>query len=549
MPKFMKNSAISLIDGSIESYLLALYGITLPAARIQRNLSTKYAPVMGLLGSSVELVIKACIVQAKGPAAMYKDNDIEAGIYRFGTDILNDFHKGIRDLDPEFGYIWNYQEGIDASTQKEMLALVDKFKLLQDLRAKGLHAGLGCSRDIAIAAATDTYRLFTLFRGSKKLRAYLKNIPAPEATIRDREAIIEDLAGRIDTAKNNKEKINNLRNMYLVLPYIPDISPDWVETFERASVVPPKKDDIDYLVRSLSEAHSIYLLKNRGGKDGLPVRIEPENPDALPIAIQNIKRVITSIPDQFNNDALTANTRLNQNRIDLPIDDFLLDIYALGLFPAKILNDQVKRLTAQQTWPFIISAYSTQGCPRPCMFFIRACDEQDQLIAFIKRTKDIGNGYLKRRIDTVIKIVTAIKDGATIDLSKEKDSVFAEIKPYYLKTRAMPREQRQPFTPAFIKKYPLSDSVNSVIGQFVMNKMTAGKTLESILALPNLQSNDKKAAVALLHLCFDEENKNGLIAVLRTDHLSGYKSQARKLMFFSDFLNAGPQLIGIPVRA
>ena len=93
------------------------------------------------------------------------------------------------------------------------------------------------------------------------------------------------------------------------------------------SITPPQQDDVNYLMQTLQEAHSIYLLKNRGGKDGIPVHIEPDNPDALPIAIQNIKRTLSTIPDQFNNDVLTANTWLDKNRLHLPIDDFLIDLF------------------------------------------------------------------------------------------------------------------------------------------------------------------------------------------------------------------------------
>jgi hypothetical protein len=184
-------------------------------------------------------------------------------------------------------------------------------------RANGLHAGVGCSRDIAVITANDIYQFIKLLAQGKKLKAYIKNIPAPEATVRDREAIIEDLSRRIATNQNVEEKIGYLRNMYLVLPYIPEMEPDWIKSFEKVAVIPQTVDDVNYLVKTLTDAHSIYLLKNRGGKDGVPVRIEPENPNALPIAIQNIKRTLSTIPDQFNNDILTANTRLEQKRLDL----------------------------------------------------------------------------------------------------------------------------------------------------------------------------------------------------------------------------------------
>ena len=66
---------------------------------------------------------------------------------------------------------------------------MNKFRLLQDLRAQGLHAGIGCSRDIAVSTGKDVYDFIMLLAQGKRLKAYIKNIPAPEDTIKDREAL------------------------------------------------------------------------------------------------------------------------------------------------------------------------------------------------------------------------------------------------------------------------------------------------------------------------------------------------------------------------
>lgn len=232
-------------------------------------------------------------------------------------------------------------------------------------------------------------------RKAKKLRPYLKNVPAPEATIRDREAIIEDLSRRLRSTKDDSTKVGLLRGMYLVLPYVPEMKPDWVDAFDRIVASPPTEGDLSYLAKTLSDAHSIYLLKNRGGKEGVPVRVDPKDPDALPVAIQNIKRTLSATPDKFNNDILTANTRLDESRLDLPIDDFLVDLYALGLEDAGVLTTGTQKLTAQQVWPFVAAAYSTNGTPRPCWFIIKHCDEIDQLIAFLKRAENVVMAILR----------------------------------------------------------------------------------------------------------------------------------------------------------
>lgn len=348
MPKFLKNDTILLLDGGVESYLLGLYGMTIPTLRVKHKDETKYAPVIGLYGAAAELLVKACLVQAKGLCAMYRNDDIASGVYRFGSDVIEDLRNLIRDEDSSIAFLWKGSE--DHSLQKEpLLYCLNKFKLLQELRANGLHAGLGCSRDITVSTATDIFSFVKLLSQSKKLKPYLKNIPEPESTVRDREAIIEDLTRRLNSAKDNTTKVNYLRNMFMVLPYIPEMKPDWVDAFDRIAIAPPTDGDLSYLAKILLDAHSIYLLKNRGGKDGIPVRVDPDNPDALPIAIQNIKRTLSTTPDKFSNDILTANTRLEEGRLDLPIDGFLVDLYILGLEDAQVLTSETNKLTAQQT--------------------------------------------------------------------------------------------------------------------------------------------------------------------------------------------------------
>ena len=541
MPRFLRNNTIELLDGGVESYLLALYGMAVPSLRNIKKPETKYAPIVGLYGAAAELLVKACLVQAKGPAAMYQDGDISAGIFRFGSEVIEELRKSIRDEEPCISYIWNKPD--DHQEQKEqLLHCIGKFKLLQAERACGLHAGIGSSRDVTVSAAEDIYRFVQLLSQSKKLKPYLKNIPAPEATIRDREAIIEDLTRRFRAAKDNHSKSVLLRNMYMVLPYIPEIKPDWVDAFDRIAVAPPTEGDLSYLAKTLSDAHSIYLLKNRGGKEGVPVRVDPRNPEALPIAIQNIKRELTSTPDKFNNDVLTANSRLAEGRLDLPLDEFLVDLFALGLDGAGVLTQDRQFLTAQETWPFVASAYSTNGTPRPCWFVIQRCNEIDQLISFLKRAGECGNGYFKRRLPDLLEAISAYKTSTASKIGTRKGSEFQELRTFKEFMENIPEEKKKPFTIAFLKKNNPSEAMSAIIHEFVTGKMNAGDTLSSALVLNELNPGDRKAALALLALCNTVDNKHGVVSVLRTQHLKGYTSIARKKMFCMDFIENGPAI-------
>lgn len=92
-----------------------------------------------------------------------------------------------------------------------------------------------------------------------------------------------------------------------------------------------------------------------------------------------------------------------------------------GLEEAGVLTAENKRLTAQQTWPFVAAAYSTQGTPRPCWFIIQLCDEIDQLIAYLRRAGNCGNGYYKKRLpallSTLLELETLSDNGKKVALA------------------------------------------------------------------------------------------------------------------------------------
>lgn len=540
MPQFLKSQTISLLEGGLETYSLALCGLVLPT-NAHHAQDAKYAPVMGLLGASSELLAKACLVQAQGVQAMYSNHDVSSGKYRFGTEVIEELRKLIRDDNDSVGFMWANTDRNSPEYIEQKAILIDylnKFKLLQELRANGLHAGRGCSRDIAVSVANDVFGFIQMLEKARKLKAYLKSIPAPETTIRDREAIIEDLSRRLASTKNISDKVGYLRNLYLVLPYIPETPPDWIDAFDRIAVAPPTEADVTYLAKTLSDAHSIYLMKTRGGT-GVPVRVENNNPNALPIALQNIKRTLSSTPDKFNNDILTANTRLDENRLDLPIDDFVLDLYALGLEEAGALPAGSK-LTEQQAWPYVVSAYSTQGNPRPCWFIIQACDELEKLIAFLKRAKPIGNGHYKRRCDTVIEMLEAYKGNSEVSISTAKDEIFKEAADFCKNHKNYPRKVENPFTPVFLKKYTFSATVLGILQDYVSEKITASAAIIRITDADPWEDGDKKAALLLLRLCYQEMDKSALTCAIRSEKFKTYWSEIRKIMFFADVFKNGP---------
>jgi len=58
-----------------------------------------------------------------------------------------------------------------------------------------------------------------------------------------------------------------------------------------------------------------------------------------------MKRTLSTTPDKFNNDVLASNTKLAELLINLLIDEFIVDLYALGIEEAGVLTYENEKLT------------------------------------------------------------------------------------------------------------------------------------------------------------------------------------------------------------
>jgi len=141
-----------------------------------------------------------------------------------------------------------------------------------------------------------------------------------------------------------------------------------------------------------------------------------------------------------------------------------------------------------------------------------------------------------------VEALLAYKNGTTSVIGTETKSEFNELRTFAETKESIPAEKKMPFTPAFLKKNEVSSEMNEIVRDFVSGQQNAGSCLAKALELDELCAADRKVALALLPLCLDSENKHGLISVLRTEHLKGYVSVARKQMFMIDFIENGPQI-------
>lgn len=529
MPSLLRRDAIKLLDGGLECYILSLCGANIPNLRNRRFYESRYAPVIGLLGAAVELLIKACLIQAKGPEIMIRDD----GFYKYGRESIDEFRHGINKSDKDFAFLWNDTDNPNA-TRETILDYTLKFRMLQTLRANGLHAGVGPSRDVVIITVNDVYDFIQLLSQSKRLKPYFKSIPKPELPITNRAAIIEDLNRRLLGSTELDDKAGLLRSIYLVLPHVPDIEPEWLKVFEKVSVTPTEKD-LSYLVTTLADAHGVHLLKQRGGGQGIPVTIEPNNPNAIPISIQYLKRELTQISDQFYADIASANGRLKEGFLDLPPDDVVYDLFTIGFENTPIFLDAEFKLTAQQTWPFIASAISVQGTPRPYWFLIKQCNELQKLKTIMIDIVKYGNGYYRNNIDEIKTGIDCLTEAWPKDYSINK-----ELK-YTLEKYTLDRNKLRNMIIRELKgKYRPDIDTVSILEKLAKGEERLGIAIQTILKSGQLDENKKKWVKSLAPFSYKYDDRSGLLAILRTDDLLSLHTMARKFLRLIDVLRFGP---------
>ena len=148
----------------------------------------------------------------------------------------------------------------------------------------------------------------------------------------------------------------------------------------------------------------------------------------------------------------------------------------------------------------------------------------------LKSINDIGNGYYKRREGTVISLLNSYKNGTVLSLHSKHDKVFDEAKVFVERQN---RPLNNPFSPQFIKSISLTERSSVILQSYLSNKLTAGEAIENILS-EKMQQDDKRIVVALMRLCVRYDQRNGLIAILRSDEMNTYHSEARKKMFYVD---------------
>ena len=165
MPRLLKKDCIRLVEASIECLALAQLGVSSFHRTDHKVNIVRYAPETGLIGTSIELIMSAVLVQAYDKKVILKD----ATRYKTATEILHSFRKLLRDRPANISFITNGINDGEAHLD-HLVNLTIRFQVVVTSRANALHNGVGLNFDVLSALFQEVSTFIDLISQSSNFR-------------------------------------------------------------------------------------------------------------------------------------------------------------------------------------------------------------------------------------------------------------------------------------------------------------------------------------------------------------------------------------------
>jgi len=534
MPTFLRQDAIRLFEAGVGALNLSLIGLGIPRqgppARVQ---TSRYAAELGLLGVAAELAISAAYVQAAGPGAL-RTSDTQ---YKTARQVLDDFRSLLATPPPSLDFL---TKGVaDPAVHRAALAgYCRRLRLVTTQRAGAVHDGRGLSRDVCLSIARQVSSLYQLLARSERIRPYVSNVPVPPETIVEPVVLVEDLRAQLDAAKDVRTQAGILASLFLVLPEVPEIMPDWLDAFDRATVA-PKRNDVALLLKTMEAAIPASLRRTKRSGGAIPVVISPGDPNALPIELQYLRTEFTRTPDRFYADVGNANGRLKDGILDCPPSDFVKELFYVGLEEAG-LTIPSEGLGPHEAWPFVAASLAVQGTPGPFWFLVRRCSDISQLRTQLERAGEIGPPALRTNlracedgIESLLANRPARRTGLLGALAREvelstsrRDALVRAVQKAHGTKRELPADLAGAIEAVATEGAPLGPVLLHILEQAT----TLGQ--ETLTYWPRI----------LCEAAFQEEDVAAVLAVQRSKACKAANTEARKAIRRIDYFRFGPPL-------
>jgi hypothetical protein len=426
-----------------------------------------------------------------------------------------------------------------AAHLKKLGTACSGFTVLFTARAAAVHAGEGTSRDVAFCVGKGVADFLVVLAESPKWKPYLRDVPAIPALPRERTVIAQELAAAL--TKADKAKIGSaLMGIFLVLPELTKNEPEWLRTLERVRVS-PRRQDISVLIKSLQQASVGDLLKVGKGASAVATKIDPTDPNALPIYVAGMKKKFETLLDSWTAYVGTANGQLDKSILSLPPIDALY-VYAaagidgLGLPPEEIAAG----LSAHTVWPFIATALHYSGTKGPCFFLVRALrtTEFGQMVALLKkaasRSKKIEKALkeyqplfqaVSNKGPAPPSLALAARLAAAVDAREDAREKLTKN----LEARASAASaSRKKTYDALIAEVAKTDALGAAISLVATGKIDMGDERFTALRL-------------LINAATEREDLSALATISRKPELDAVFTNARKAIAEIDYAFFGPQ--------
>jgi hypothetical protein len=536
MPRLLKNDSIRLIEASVEALGLAQLGICSFRKDDLKIENVRYSAEIGLIGASIELSMNSILIQAFGRKIIYREER-----FKTASEILHDFRNFLNQSSAATLFLTN---GISDSQShiKRLLELTNRFQLMIISRANGLHNGMGLSYEITASFFQEVSLFLNLISQSINYKPYLQKIPELVGISIDKKILVDDLYNKVNATKDTIEQKNLLSSLFLILPELPKELPEWIKCFERFNIA-PKRNDIVYLVNALELANPVSLKKVKSGSQSIDVRIDNDNPNAIPISPQYLRTEFTQFKDQFYADISTANGRLNTKQLDLPPKSSVYKAFSIDFYETNILKEGTL-FSAHQSWPIIVTALNVpkNNTNAPFWFMIRKTDDLGQLKAQLKKASKIGNSSLKNNVDIAISGIEKIEKNEGVDISEK-----------FYKTIFDDRNKFATYLEKFHESYnnnknhELGENYEDLLNNMFEERTHVGELLSIIIEDADLSSEQRKYWTFQLTQVMPEiEDLSILIEILNRNELANSHTNIRKTMRAIDFFLYGPRITPAP---
>lgn len=524
----------------IEAAQVALYEGLSMAQRPVRTKESKLcegAIEVGLIGTAAELSISACLYEVLGKTGILRKQD---GYYLTASEALSRFKKllssSIPGLKPLLIGVDDQQKHLG-----ELSNAASGFSVLFTARATGLHAGDGTSKDVLVHTCSQVVRFLKILSKGNKWAPYLQGIPEPYQPPKDSKILVDELSRSL-SQKKPTDPARIIRSIFLVLPEISKDKPEWLEALVRVQIA-PKQDDISILIKALKQSNVGDLSKVGKGVKSLPVRVENDNPNALPVHLGNFKKEYTCVFDEWRGEIAGANSKLDQGILDLPHIQTVYRFSALGLSGLGIPEEDLEAgLSAHDLWPYVAAALNYQGTVGPCFFLARKLkkSETGQFKALLSKAGKLST-RLSKRLSNYQPLLEASTTGKKLN---KTNSIYKE-----LKESADARDE---------KLDKLESKIAQLVGEFpekVANYIelitdldtpadTTGECLENLTIPESLAITGDFSNRVIRPICEaskERDDLSGLVAVLAEPSIQQVHTEARKAIRDIDFSYYGPK--------